>query len=306
MLFSSMGGQDFVHATIAPEDSCIYISDDCSPYNIVKPKVLHFERFKNNEEWNYLLLECDELSPIIRGDFDYEILVEDRPANYVSAQYAQYGVYDYDTGEPLPVGYKVVARYHKGKLLFVLKSGPYNHISSTYDGRHGQYTSEQFREYISNLIQSKSIKTKSSSVKQHKTNAEVKGLQEAIEEIRSAEKYVKRHFTEWLFDDSSYETTESAGIFYLSLHINDGSFAWFNHLCLCEDGYFHKKTFDDYTDIKMIYSRPEAYECLQKCTDILKHKCFEAGFEDALSYFTVNIVKRKILLICSQKVKLKK
>lgn len=232
MLFSSKGGQDFVRASVAPEEGCIYISDDYSQYNIVKPKVLHFERFKDNEEWNYLLLECDELSPIITSDCDYEILVEDYPANYVSAQYAQYGVYDYDSEEPLPTDYKVVARYVKGKFLFVLKSGPYNAISSSYDGRHGQYTSEQFREYISKLIQYKNISAISSKSIPHKNRSKTQKLQEAIAELRSAEEYVKAHFSEWLFDDNNYNVKESNCAFYISLHINDGAFAFFDHFCL--------------------------------------------------------------------------
>lgn len=292
MLFSSMGGQDFVQATIAPEDGCIYISDDCSKYNIVKPKVLHFERFKNNEEWNYLLLECDELSPIIHSDIDYEILVEDRPANYVSAQYSQYGVYDYETGEPLPDNYKIVARYLKGKFLFVLKSGPYNKISSTYDGRHGKCTCEQFRDYISMIIQSKNKETNTSHAKQCMSEDKGKNSQDIIKEIRSAEKYVKENFTEWVFDNDYYEEKESKGEFYISLHINDGSFALFDHYCLCSDGHFYNKSFNDYTDVKMVYSRYDAYECLRKCNEILKHMCHKAGFNDVLSFCTVNIIKR--------------
>ena len=292
MLFSSAGGQDFVQATIAPEDGCIYISDDYSKYNIVKPKTLHFERFKNNEEWNYLLLECDELSPVINGDNDYEILVEDYPANYVSADYAQYGVYDYETGEPLPDGYKIVARYLNGKFLFVLKSGPYNKISSTYDGRHGKYTSAQFREYICKLIQLKNEKPKNALSKQGKRETDIRNLHETIEEIRSAEKYVKEHFPEWIFVNDCYEENESNGAFYISLHINDGSFDIFDDYRLGSDGYFYSKSLDDYTNIKMIHSRLEAFECMQKCSAILKEKCFEAGFNDVLSYFTVDIVKR--------------
>lgn len=292
MLFSSKGGQDFVRASLAPEDGCIYISDDCSPYNIVKPKVLHFERFKDNEEWNYLLLECDELSPIISDDFDYEILVEDHPANYVSAQYAQYGVYDYDSELPLPTGYKVVARYHRGKFLFVLKSGPYNRISSSYDGRHGQCTSEQFRDYISKLIKAKNKSPNSSHTLQAKSNIKCKTLQGVLQELRSAEKYVKENYSEWLFDDNTYDVKKSNGVFYISLHINDGSLSFFDHICLCNDGHFHNKDFDDYSDIKMIYSRSEAYESLQKCTILLKQKCSDNGYDDVISYCSVNIVKR--------------
>ena len=75
-------------------------------------------------KWNYFLLEFDELSPILsaEGYFDNEYLVEDYPAHYVSAQYAQYGVYDYETGNPLPKGFQTVYRYIRGKFLIVMKS----------------------------------------------------------------------------------------------------------------------------------------------------------------------------------------
>lgn len=64
------------------------------------------------------------MRPIFEDEnyIDYEYLVEDYPGHYVSAQYAQYGVYDYDTGTPLPNGYKIVYRYTKGKFLIVMKS----------------------------------------------------------------------------------------------------------------------------------------------------------------------------------------
>lgn len=96
----------------------------------------------------------EEITPIIckYDKIDYEYLVEDVPGHYVDASYVQYGVYDYDSGKPLPEGYKEVKRYLEGSFLFVLKNGPYNHISGTYDGRHGMFESDEFREYIEKLI----------------------------------------------------------------------------------------------------------------------------------------------------------
>ena len=80
-------------------------------------------------------MELSEADPIFgENDLLSEYLVEDHPGHYVSANYAQYGVYDYDTGEALPEGHKVVRRYYKGNILIVFKQGPYNGISSTYDG----------------------------------------------------------------------------------------------------------------------------------------------------------------------------
>lgn len=94
-----------------------------------------------------------ELSPILNESsaYEYEDLVEDTPAHYVDAKYAEYGIYDYDTGISLPKGYKVISRYIKGKLLIVMKMGPYNSIPSTYDGRHGLCSSSEFRDYVNQL-----------------------------------------------------------------------------------------------------------------------------------------------------------
>ncbi len=157
MLLSSRGGLDFEYAKLANEQSCIEIYADgfC---HIIKPKQLIYDGFGKNCEWNYFLLELDGLKPIISdSEFKNEMLVEDSPAHYVSASTAQYGVYDYDTGEPFPDGYRIVYRYTGGKFLIVMKWGPYNHINSTYDGRHGLCDSTNFRRYIEHLIKNYTI-----------------------------------------------------------------------------------------------------------------------------------------------------
>lgn len=94
------------------------------------------------------------MNPIFENcnNLDSEYLVEESSAHYVSAQYAQYGVYDYDTGISLPEGFQTVYRYTKGKFLIVLKRGPYNGISGTYDGRHGDCSVDEFRNYIGCLL----------------------------------------------------------------------------------------------------------------------------------------------------------
>lgn len=154
MLFHDNGGLDFSRAEVASEDNCIKLYDKTGFCHVVKPKILYFEGFDKNYKWNYFLLELDKLTPILGDDkrFDSEYLVEDVPAHYVSAQYAQYGVYDYETGVQLPDGYQKVYRYTKGKFLIVMKSGPYNGISGTYDGRHGDCNADKFREYIDSLV----------------------------------------------------------------------------------------------------------------------------------------------------------
>lgn len=154
MLFHDHGGLDFSHAETAAEDGCIKLFDTMGVCYIVKPKILFFEGFEEKVRWNYFLLELEELPAIFEFNscLDYEYLVEDIPAHYVSAQYAQYGVYDYETGNCFPEGYQEVNRYIKGKFLIVLKNGPYNGINGTYDGRHGDCNADDFRKYIDKLI----------------------------------------------------------------------------------------------------------------------------------------------------------
>lgn len=153
MFFHNGGGLDFSHAELSAEAGCIKLYDTMGFCNVVKPKKLYFEGFKDDCRWNYFLLELDNIDPIFEPcPSDEEYLVEDVPAHYVSAQFVQYGVYDYDTGVPLPDGYRVVYRYTKGKFLITMKAGPYNMISATYDGRHGGCSCGEFREYISGLI----------------------------------------------------------------------------------------------------------------------------------------------------------
>ncbi len=154
LLFSDGGGLDFTHAAMAKEDGCIAFFTDLGFCYIAKPKCLIYECIGGDHKWDYFLLEFDTLSKIINNNangLNYEYLVEDTPGHYVSAEFAQYGVYDYDSGLPLPNGYRVVRRYNKGKILIVLKNGYYNLIAATYDGRHGLCTSDEFREYILKL-----------------------------------------------------------------------------------------------------------------------------------------------------------
>lgn len=154
MLFSDKGGLDFSYAELANEKDCIYIYDTAGCCYLVKPKCLYHEGFGENYRWNYFLLEFNRLNPILEenGVVDFEYLVEDMPGHYVDAKYVQYGVYDCDTGIPLLKGHKTVCRYIRGKFLIVMKSGPYNNISGTYDGRHGLCSNTYFRDYISKLV----------------------------------------------------------------------------------------------------------------------------------------------------------
>ncbi|MFZ7133692.1 MAG: protein kinase domain-containing protein [Eubacteriales bacterium] len=150
LLFSDGGGLDYHKTELVDNEHLDIITD--SFRNRIKPKQLVFESFKHSF-WNYFLLELDKQEIVVGtnvSEFE-ERVVEDKPNHYVSAVDACYGVYDYENGKVLPQTAKIIYRCLDGKFLIVLKSGPYNHIAETYDGRHGNCSYIEFREYIETI-----------------------------------------------------------------------------------------------------------------------------------------------------------
>lgn len=153
MLFSNNGGLDLIKVERATEEGMIDIYSDLGSIYRLKPKRLYFERFNGHTEWNYFQLKFENVQTVFDDGADgEELLCEDYPGHYVSSRYFDYGVYDYDTGEELPESARLICRYSRGSLLFVMKTGLYNSIPGTYDGRHDRGTNEAFREYIESLI----------------------------------------------------------------------------------------------------------------------------------------------------------
>lgn len=165
MFFAGKGGTDLVKVEKAPEKDCFALI--VQPYEriIIKPKCLFYYSFEDIR-WNFFLIELVDLEPVVGDNCTQymEEVTEDYPGHYVSSLDSVYGVYDYDSGEPLPPGYRTVSRCLHEKLLITMKSGPYNHIQSVYDGRHGNYSSDVFYKYLCKLSSIfKEIKTKVSS-----------------------------------------------------------------------------------------------------------------------------------------------
>ena len=330
MLFHDKGGLDFSFAEIADEENCIKLYDTSGFCYIVRPKILYFEGFNENYRWNYFLLEFGKLSPILSAedDCDNEHLVEDYPAHYVSAQYAQYGVYDYETAIPLPKGFQTVYRYIRGKFLIVLKNGPYNGINGTYDGRHGDCSASEFRNYIEWLLN-----LYSKLYQYIKSNDEFKGLpDEEIEdrilnlgefnknpfkkdlfkeydvsnrkkkysERKKSKDYIKQNFMNWDFCDMLQicPLTNSATIKFVfeflpsGNEISLGLFEEMNYY-ICTDG--HIKKMNPYSDEKCfcLYDRKAAidleYNLEKRVSEILKQNGLaELEYE---TYFSVRAIR---------------
>lgn len=154
VMLPSYGGLDLESVEKANEEGCIYLHLQLETI-LVRPKALAIATYEN-PGWNYILLETEEQKPVVDGGDKYEEwVVEDRPAHYVSGAYAQYGVYDYDSGEKLPEGYKALFRHLKGSFMIVPKQGGYNGITATYDGRHDKMTSIELYKYVEGLMNGK-------------------------------------------------------------------------------------------------------------------------------------------------------
>ncbi len=202
-------------------------------------------------------------------DMHKEYLVEDTPGHYVSARYSQYGVYDYDSGERLPDGYREVYRQLDGSFLFVMKNGFYNSINATYDGRHGMCHPIQFRQYIEQLCKlteelkkngasSEVIERVLNDEKFSKNPFKKDDNEENSEHDRKKKDsedystYIKKHILEWNFVDvieglTAANANECKVLYYieyqddeiaLSSFLEDGRFG----CCLDVDGVFKRSS----------------------------------------------------------------
>lgn len=151
VLYSDGGGHDFDGVVEVGEQGCIGLM--LSNLEIMKPAVLWFEHFPEHESWDYLLLELADIPPCgSLGNIEEEELTEDSSGHYVSPDCILYGVYDYDKGGALPSTARYVIRRLRGKLLFPFKYGHYNYDFRDYDGSHGKFSAQEFREYITLMI----------------------------------------------------------------------------------------------------------------------------------------------------------
>ena len=292
MLFSDRGGLDFGKAELANEEGCIYIYDTMGFCFLVKPKCLYYEGFEQNYRWNYFLLELDSMDPVFASSevVSYEYLVEDYPGHYVSAQYEQYGVYDYDSGEKLPEGFKTVRRYLGGKFLIVLKNGPYNGISATYDGRHGMCSNVEFREYLESIMNVIDKLVENGANEKAVLNSGLfyqnpfeKKQQRYFtrtsvrEKTAKVKKFIADFHKEWCFKELlSQKDCKGNAKYYVSYEWHGGSvFDFFDNIeYLCEDGYF-KNVDDTSNEIYYVYSREEAKDLLEACNKYIENKCKE-------------------------------
>lgn len=318
MYFSDGGGLDFIHAEIAPEPGCIYIYDDSSKCSLVKPKALEYEGFTNDIRWNYFILDLDELNPVVYEPEarDCERLIEDHPGHYVDAKDSVYGVYDYDTGEPLPSESKVIFRYTKGRLLFVMKYGHYNHLSVTYDGRHGKFSSTaSFRQYVDYLAENYSLYYSAIERATKEANTPIREIDHWIfqhdifrynpfqskkeldaeyikaikngEIVQKEELYVKENLHNWNFlhlfpaDNSHQSNARYFFTFHCSLHRDISKYFDRSELYLCQDGTVCRLEEPDESECFFVTDRYIAGEVKRNLQQEIRNILTNAGLESS-------------------------
>ena len=310
LLLPDGGGTDLVSAELAPEEGCIYLHDNLKTTMLVKPYRLYFTSYEKDISWNYFFLELSEVDPIFgENDLLSEYLVEDHPGHYVSANYAQYGVYDYDTGEALPEGYKVVRRYYKGNILIVFKQGPYNGISSTYDGRQSMVPYQMFDRYMESLTNAYSELVKQGYEPESIINSPKFGrnpfapiLREEKtyfeEDVQKVKEYITENYRSW---DFSYllNSTEQCGsaVFYIEFVLEKNDI--FDLLSrekyvLCTDGRIKSITPNNLMqNAYLTSSRDEIYSLMKACHEYMRKQCGISEGDPVIfgAHFSIEILK---------------
>lgn len=334
MLLSDCGGLDFSYAMRATEENCIYLYDTLGVCYLVKPKSLQYEGFSEDYRWSYFRLDLKKLTPIIsRYDkLDYEYLVEDVPGHYVDASCAQYGVYDYESGKALPEGYKEVKRYLEGSFLFVLKNGPYNHITGTYDGRHGLFESGDFRDYIEDLIKMYIALFEKASYDEHfkglskeeldrvilgspyfnnnpfkttdRDDVDKKSMEDARIHLKKKRAFIKENYKTWNFLSAFYSTTgyskKPIRFFFQFNESSGGSiFDLINNRkkCICSDGFIKEVTDSSFEECVFVRNREEAIKSLGNITKLFEEYLKDEGLitnDDYHQYFSISLRRHGI------------
>lgn len=300
MFVPKRGGLDLEHVKLAKEDGCIKIfGNGC--LLLLKPKTLYFRCFKDIR-WNYFLLETEPLEKVLpdgHNDGWYEAVVEDIPGHYVDDKDACYGVYDYDTGVPFPEGWCSLERVLRGKFLFVMKMGPYNKISATYDARHCDCSEQQFYELISSYerILNDGVKygfTAWKVLEHHRFSANPYAKPEIIEDeeqlLPSPKDYMNKHIGEWTFKVPVVNNPDGIMKYYFKFDNGDWDFhsifeepkIWLLNV----DGHFVECDSSNDKNVFFVTDREEAFRIVEALEKQLEVFC--QGYDtEYLSYFKI-------------------
>ena len=323
MLFSSHGGLDFSYAKKAAEKDWICLYDTLGICHLVKPKALYYEGFSEDYRWSYFRLDLKKVEPVLgkNDEIKFEYLIEDTPGHYADASCVQYGVYEYESGKPLPEEYREVTRYLEGSFLFVLKNGPYNKIPGTYDGRHGLVGNEEFREYIENLLQmyqtlyqrascDETFKAlskeeieqmilkspyfnKNPFVTEKDEEEEKKNREKTRILIKKKRDFIKENYKVWNFSEAvclQAEYPEKPIRFFFKFREFSGV-GGFDRILqkqkyIFQDGFIKEAGKNDFSKCASVKNRDEAVKILEKIKKVMEEQLRKEGLDGVSDYHT--------------------
>ncbi|UYX53446.1 protein kinase [Bacillus thuringiensis] len=150
MFYPSGGGNDLLGCQISHKSGFIELNGG-GIVRVVKPRNLHLETFEDSQ-WNYLLLELEEVSPCglyryEKGHEPYaEHVLEVDPNTYIETYHQNYGLYN---GTTIPSSSREVCLGLKGNYVIFPKSSYYNFDMDSYSALQSKYeTPDKFRNFI--------------------------------------------------------------------------------------------------------------------------------------------------------------
>ncbi len=154
MFYPTGGGNTITGVSRAAEAGMIALHVGEKIAELLKPARLTYESFGHEANWNYFRLEAAVAEPTgVKNAIDFqgisEALTEIKPGVYAPYRCWDDGEYK---DEPLPESARPVSRFLRGSFVFFSTNSPYNRTASTYDARHNEMTSEEFRAYIASNI----------------------------------------------------------------------------------------------------------------------------------------------------------
>lgn len=154
LFFPSGGGMDLEGAARSDREAdCIEL--DVGTPALLKPKRLLFESFGRDPEWNYFRIETEELAATgVYGDENDDDRAVEEVLDLGIGEYVDRA--HWDSGEyresRIPRRSRLVVRYRRGAFVVFRKTSTYNRNPATYDARHNQMTTDDFRTYINRNV----------------------------------------------------------------------------------------------------------------------------------------------------------
>ncbi|MBM6770846.1 protein kinase domain-containing protein [Bacillus cereus] len=198
MFYPSGGGNDLLGCQISNKSGFIELNEG-GIVRVVKPRNLYLETFEDSQ-WNYLLLELEEVSPC--GVYSYEDgyepyiehVLEIDVNTYIETYHQNYGLYN---GTTIPSSAREVCLGLKGNYVIFPKSSHYNFNMDSYSALQSKYeTPDEFRNFINE--QERFLKWKKKhpqeyeELKAKKEKEKEKERQEYLEKINNEETLVNQ------------------------------------------------------------------------------------------------------------------